>query len=82
MPKKNRSYWEQKFASNQQHDRRITRKLRNSGWYVIRLWEHELKKSPTRAIRRIVNGMDRAQVQLEETNARKGKRRANQRVLR
>src|SRR5688572_4958484 len=27
LPEKNRSYWEQKFEANQQHDRRITRKL-------------------------------------------------------
>ncbi|MGI8735409.1 MAG: very short patch repair endonuclease [Pyrinomonadaceae bacterium] len=60
LPKKNRFYWRQKFKANQEHDRSVTRELRSAGWTVIRLWEHELKKSPASAIRRIANGIDRA----------------------
>jgi DNA mismatch endonuclease (patch repair protein) len=53
LPKKNRLYWQQKFCANQQRDRRVTRYLRNSGWAVIRIREHELKKNPTRVTQRV-----------------------------
>jgi len=60
LPKKNRPYWRQKFEANRRHDRRMTRELRSTGWHVIRLWEHELKNSPARVVRRIARVIDQA----------------------
>ena len=54
LPKKNRLYWQQKFISNQTRDRRVTRDLRNQGWIVIRIWEHELKKRPEHVLKRML----------------------------
>jgi DNA mismatch endonuclease, patch repair protein len=82
LPKKNRQYWQQKFKTNQLHDRRITRELRRAGWRVIRFWEHELKKSPVSVVLRIGDAISCQQIKLEEINARKGKRRTDQRILR
>src|SRR5262245_20645110 len=43
LPKSNLSYWEQKILSNRRRDKRITRKLRNGGWIVVRFWQTSLK---------------------------------------
>lgn len=42
-PKSNRKYWDQKVEDNWRRDTNTRRKLRNGGWCVIRIWEHELK---------------------------------------
>lgn len=44
-PKSNRKYWDQKVEDNWKRDTNTRRKLRNDGWCVIRIWEHELKES-------------------------------------
>ncbi|TAK04933.1 DNA mismatch endonuclease Vsr [Patescibacteria group bacterium] len=34
--------WSKKILQNRLRDRRVTRRLRSSGWKVIRVWEHQL----------------------------------------
>lgn len=40
-PKANREFWEGKFEANRKRDRDTDRLLRDSGWTVLRFWEHE-----------------------------------------
>lgn len=53
LPTNNRRYWKDKFEANQARDKRITRELKDAGWSVIRIWEHQLKKNPKRVVERI-----------------------------
>jgi DNA mismatch endonuclease (patch repair protein) len=41
-PKTNKAYWQAKIDSNRRRDRTTTRTLRQDGWRVLRIWEHEL----------------------------------------
>lgn len=43
MPISNRVYWRKKVARNVMRDRRVNRALRQDGWTVVRIWEHEFK---------------------------------------
>jgi DNA mismatch endonuclease (patch repair protein) len=43
IPVTNRSFWRTKIHGNKTHDRKVTRLLKNLGWRVIRIWEHELR---------------------------------------
>ena len=52
-PKTNRKFWDNKREDNMARDRRVARQLRASGWKVLRIWEHALKKSPQACIARI-----------------------------
>lgn len=52
-PHSRRSYWDGKVAGNTMRDRKVSRILRNEGWRVLRIWEHELTKSPERCARKI-----------------------------
>lgn len=44
MPSSRAQYWESKIARNKARDRTTTHALREMGWRVVRVWEHELRK--------------------------------------
>lgn len=41
MPKTNTDYWSTKISRNSERDSAVNRKLKDAGWTVIRVWEHE-----------------------------------------
>lgn len=41
IPKANRTYWEPKLRRNVERDREVDRRLREAGWLVVRVWEHQ-----------------------------------------
>lgn len=51
--------WEAKIAANITRDRRNRAALRKAGWTVVRVWEHQVKTSPARCVRRIVTACAR-----------------------
>lgn len=52
--KSNSAYWGPKIAGNAKRDRRNTKMLRELGWNVVRLWEHDLKANPMRCLKKIM----------------------------
>jgi DNA mismatch endonuclease (patch repair protein) len=55
MPVNNRMFWEKKLGANKLRDRLVTTTLREQGWLVLRIWEHELSRNPEICIRRITS---------------------------
>ncbi len=54
VPANNRAFWSKKLSANKARDRLVTRTLRQIGWRVLRIWEHELgRKNVTRLLQRI-----------------------------
>ncbi len=45
--------WDKKIAKNIRRDTQNRRLLRDAGWQVLRIWEHQVKKSPSRCKARI-----------------------------
>lgn len=45
VPKSNVEFWEKKLARNRARDRRNRAALRELGWTVWRIWEHDLRKA-------------------------------------
>ena len=45
VPKTNTEFWVAKVARNQERDQEVWRKLEAKGWYVIIVWECQLKKA-------------------------------------
>lgn len=43
VPENNREFWEQKLRRNVERDQQTDRVLKEAGWRVLRLWEHELQ---------------------------------------
>jgi len=50
-PKANADFWREKIETNRARDADTNRRLREEGWLVIRIWEHE---SPDDAVEKIV----------------------------
>lgn len=44
VPKDNYDFWNKKIKNNKSRDRNITKIFNSKGWFVIRIWECELKK--------------------------------------
>jgi len=42
-PKSNQAFWDEKVRKNKKRDETVNRELREKGWNVVRIWEHELK---------------------------------------
>jgi DNA mismatch endonuclease, patch repair protein len=45
IPNQNKQYWSAKLLRNRMRDKETNKFLRAEGIFVIRFWEHELKKS-------------------------------------
>lgn len=53
-PRNNAAFWRRKLAGNRARDRLVNRTLRESGWRVLRIWEHELtRRREARLVRRL-----------------------------
>ena len=47
--------WEAKIDATRGRDARNHRRLRRMGWKVVRIWEHQLKRSPDECLVRVVS---------------------------
>lgn len=45
VPKTNTDFWKAKVARNQERDQEVWRQLEAKGWFVIIVWECQLKKA-------------------------------------
>lgn len=55
VPKRNREWWQSKLRGNVERDRDTDAKLREAGWQVIRIWEHQNPSVAAQAVRATVN---------------------------
>jgi len=59
-PKSNAAFWRGKILGNRERDRETNVRLREAGWTVLRIWEHETPKVAARHVwstyRRLRNG--------------------------
>jgi DNA mismatch endonuclease, patch repair protein len=55
FPKTNRLFWEKKITRNVARDTEVNSLLASSGWKVIRVWEHEIKRSRKKVVEYILS---------------------------
>ena len=48
-------FWETKIETNRMRDGRNHARLRRAGWRVVRIWEHQIEKSPEAVKERIID---------------------------
>ena len=56
---KNRTFWIKKITSNVDRDARQAAELRRQGWLVLRIWETDALRDPTRAASRVARCVSR-----------------------
>ncbi|WP_369044245.1 very short patch repair endonuclease [Rubrivivax gelatinosus] len=50
-------FWREKIAANRARDLRNIRRLRRSGWIVVRVWEHQLRRSVPAVRERLLDAL-------------------------
>lgn len=55
-PETNSDFWQDKIAKNRDRDRDTDRRLRDAGWSVVRIWEHEDPETAADRVERAVRG--------------------------
>ena len=53
-PETRKKFWMKKIRSNIERDEKVNAELKNEGWMVIRIWEHEIRKNPSLVIETIL----------------------------
>lgn len=51
-PRQNQKFWDAKFATNHERDRKVNKALKAAGWKVLRIWEHELRRKHEAKLRK------------------------------
>lgn len=44
LPKTNSDFWKNKLEHNAERDKEVNERLKEEGWSVFRIWEHDIKK--------------------------------------
>ena len=60
MPKSNQEYWTKKLNRNQERDQEINQHYKETGWFILRVWEHEFKKDFDGTVRGIMSFIEDA----------------------
>jgi len=58
-PQTRADFWQQKIDGNRRRDNRTRRKLRQQGYSVFRIWEHDVRGRPDRCIGKIAAALAR-----------------------
>lgn len=53
-PETRKEFWMKKIQSNIDRDKKVNEQLKNDGWTIIRIWEHEIKKEPEEVVKKII----------------------------
>ncbi len=62
QPPVNKSkFWEHKISGNVAHDVVVNRELEETGWRVLRFWEHEVRSDLERVVSMIVRAVSQGQ---------------------
>jgi DNA mismatch endonuclease, patch repair protein len=68
-PKSNQDYWDKKVFRNRERDQQVAANLKQRGWRVLRIWEHELR-TPKRVATKIVTALTRSIIQKTSASAK------------
>ena len=57
LPTTNRGFWQHKLGRNKSRDKLVGARLRDEGWSVLRIWQHELvdPQAVAERIRRVLS---------------------------
>lgn len=62
MPKSNKEFWVEKIEKNKRRDKEVTDYYRQNGWFILRIWEHDLVNDFQGSINRIGEIITQARV--------------------
>jgi len=60
MPKNNQEFWFFKLKRNKERDEEVNNYYLNNGWHLMRVWEHDIRKSLILTVDSIVEFIEEA----------------------
>jgi DNA mismatch endonuclease (patch repair protein) len=72
IPASNRPFWRKKLYRNRERDNLVGRELRQLGWRVLRIWQHELAHS-AKVERKVKKFLMRRDISVGGVNERRKK---------
>ena len=60
-------FWKEKIRKNRLRDQRNFRRLKQKGWKVIRIWEHQIERDPEECLNRIAAVLESQKKMFEKT---------------
>ncbi|HBB29535.1 MAG TPA: very short patch repair endonuclease [Clostridiales bacterium] len=58
IPKSNIDFWKAKLDRNKKRDSIVNSFYKENGWYIFRVWEHDIKEDFELTMERIINFID------------------------
>ncbi|XOB40886.1 MAG: very short patch repair endonuclease [Candidatus Nealsonbacteria bacterium] len=52
-PVTNKRFWAEKISINKKRDVAVSKEIKKANWLVLRFWEHQIKKNPKSAIKKL-----------------------------
>ncbi len=52
-PKTNKNYWNNKLYRNVERDKEVNEYYKDNGWFILRIWEHEVKEDLNKMVDKI-----------------------------
>jgi DNA mismatch endonuclease (patch repair protein) len=56
-PKSNKAFWKSKIEGNVERDKKANASLKKSGWKVIRIWEHDMRKDINKSCQKVIKAL-------------------------
>lgn len=53
LPSTRKTFWKNKIERNMERDKEVNAHYKKTGWIVIRIWEHEIKKDSNKYVEKI-----------------------------
>ncbi len=61
-PKTNKHFWKKKICRNLERDLEINNYYEENGWHILRIWEHQIKKSFNETIIDILDFIEKSKM--------------------
>lgn len=77
-PKSNAAFWRSKIEQNRARDDDTDERLRNSGWVILRFWEHESPSDCATAVAMTVDNLKKSLPRTESSGRGRARKRSSE----
>ncbi|MFA6371074.1 MAG: very short patch repair endonuclease [Methanothrix sp.] len=68
-PKKNIKYWDKKIDGNKKRSKEIDKLLKDLGYHVLRIWEHDIRSNPMSAALMVREYLKKSETEYNSINS-------------
>lgn len=61
FPKTRKKFWENKISGNIKRDKQVNLHYKKTGWKIVRVWEHDVKKNLSKVVRKVTSNLKKTE---------------------